>query len=109
MGQLNVVPHRLKFDAAKVEVVVAPTALHLGTVQGAITNPNVNVATQNLSLTGNGAFTGELSGAMVQDAGIKYTLTGHSERRALYVKSDEDVSKKNKVALDHGMTVLVSL
>ena len=72
MGQLNVVPHRLKFDAAKVEVVVAPTALHLGTVQGAITNPNVNVATQNLSLTGNGAFTGELSGAMVQDAGIKY-------------------------------------
>ena len=46
---------------------------------------------------------------MVQDAGIKYTLTGQSERRALYVKSDEDVAKKIKVALDHGMTVLVSL
>ena len=46
---------------------------------------------------------------MVQDAGIKYTLTGHSERRALYGESDEDVAKKIKVALDHGMTVLVSL
>ena len=56
-----------------------------------------------------GAFTGELSGAMVQDAGIKYTLTGHSERRALYGESDEDVAKKTKVALDHGMTVLACI
>jgi len=99
----------LKFDASKVEVVVAPTALHLGTVQGAITNSNVNVATQNISLTGNGAFTGELSAGMVQDAGIKYTLTGHSERRCIYGESDQDVAKKTKTALDHGMTVLACI
>jgi len=99
----------LKFDAAKVEVVVAPTALHLVAVQGAITNPDVNVAAQNLSLTGNGAFTGELSAGMVQDAGVKYTLTGHSERRSLYGETDEDVAQKTKTALDHGMTVLACI
>ena len=46
---------------------------------------------------------------MVQDAGVKYALTGHSERRSLYGETDEDVAKKIKVALDHGMTVLVYL
>jgi triosephosphate isomerase len=99
----------LKFDASKVEVVVAPTALHLGTVQANVTNKDVHVATQNLSLTGNGAFTGELSAGMVQEAGIKYTLTGHSERRALYGETDADVAKKTKTALDHGMTVLACI
>ena len=79
--------NNLKFDPSKVEVVVAPTALHLSTVQAATSN-NVNVATQNLSLTGDGAYTGELSGAMIKDAGISWTLTGHSERRTLYGETD---------------------
>lgn len=100
--------NNLKFDPSKVEVVVAPTALHLSTVQAAVGN-NVHVATQNLSLTGDGAYTGELSGAMIKDAGIKWTLTGHSERRTLYGETDADVAKKTKVALDHGMTVLACI
>jgi triosephosphate isomerase len=79
--------NKLKFDPKKVEVVVAPTALHLGTVMGHVAN-NVHVATQNLSLTGNGAYTGELSTAMITEAGITHTLTGHSERRTLYGESD---------------------
>jgi len=71
--------NKLKFDPKKVEVVVAPTALHLSTVQSVLSN-NVHVATQNLSLTGDGAFTGEFSAGMIKDMGVKYTLTGHSER-----------------------------
>ena len=100
--------NKLKFDPAKVDVVVAPTALHIPVVQSVVGN-NVNVATQNVSLTGDGAFTGELSAGMIKDAGIKWTLTGHSERRTLYGETDQDVAKKTKVAIDHGFTVLACI
>ena len=76
----NDVLNKLAFDPARVDVVVAPTALHMLTVKALVTN-NVEVASQNLSLTGNGAFTGELSAEMVAEAGVKWTLAGHSERR----------------------------
>jgi len=69
----------------------------------------VHVATQNLSLTGNGAFTGELSAEMIKDMGVRWTLTGHSERRSLYGESDKDVASKTKRALDHGFTVLACI
>lgn len=100
--------NNLKFDPSKVEVVVAPTALHVSTVQSVVAN-NVNVATQNLSLTGNGAFTGEFSAEMIKDMGVQYTLTGHSERRSLYHETDKDVALKTKVALDAGFTVLACI
>ena len=100
--------NKLKFDPSKVDVVVAPTALHIPTVQSVVAN-NVNVATQNVSLTGDGAYTGEFSAGMIKDMGVKYTLTGHSERRTLYGDTDEDVAKKTKVALDHGFTVLACI
>jgi len=100
--------NNLKFNPSKVEVVVCPTALHIPHVQAVVGN-NVNVGTQNLSLTGNGAFTGEFSAEMIRDAGISWTLTGHSERRTLYGESDKDVAKKTKVAVDSGMTVLACI
>jgi triosephosphate isomerase len=84
----NEVLNKLVFDPSKVEVVVAPAALHISAVQAGLTNKNVKVATQNLSLTGNGAYTGEFSVDMIKDAGILHTLTGHSERRTLYGESD---------------------
>ena len=98
----------LKFDPSKVDVLVCPTALHIPAVMAATGN-NVNVGTQNLSLSGNGAYTGELSCEMITDMGLKWTLTGHSERRTLYGETDQDVAKKTKRALDHGMTVLACI
>lgn len=98
----------LKFDPKKVDVVVAPTALHLSTVQ-AHTKNNVHVATQNLSLTGDGAYTGEFSVGMIKDMGVTHTLTGHSERRTLYHETDKDVAVKTKLAVDAGMTVLACI
>merc|ERR1719498_82979 len=70
---------------------------------------NVNVGTQNVSLTGNGAYTGELSCEMITDMGLKWTLTGHSERRTLFGETDADVAKKTKNAVDAGMTVLACI
>ena len=100
--------NNLKFNPSKVDVVVAPTALHIPTVHSLVGN-NVKVATQNISLTGNGAFTGELSVEMVKDMGLCHTLTGHSERRSLYGETDADVAKKTKLALDQGFTVLACI
>lgn len=99
----------LKFNPAKVDVVVAPTAIHLAAVRSALTNPNVHVATQNISLTGNGAFTGELSAGMVRDFGLNWTLTGHSERRTLFGETDEEVGIKTKLGLDAGMSVIACI
>ena len=105
----NEVLNGLKFDPKKVEVVVCPAALHISAVQAAITNPNVHVGIQNLSLTGNGAFTGEFSTDMVKDMGIKYALTGHSERRSLFGETDKEVAAKTKIAVDQGFTVLACI
>jgi triosephosphate isomerase (TIM) len=98
----------LKFDPKKVDVVVAPTALHLSTVQANV-KKNVHVATQNVSLTGDGAYTGEFSVGMIRDMGVTHTLTGHSERRTLYHETDKDVAIKTKLAVDSGMTVLACI
>jgi triosephosphate isomerase len=46
---------------------------------------------------------------MITDMGIKWTLTGHSERRTLFGETDAEVAKKTKVALDHGMSVLACI
>ena len=100
--------NKIKFDPKKVDVVVAPAALHLSTVQAAVSN-NVHVATQNISLTGNGAFTGEHSIDMLKDAGITHTLTGHSERRTLYGETDADVGAKTKLAIDAGIVTLACI
>ena len=104
----NGVLNKLLFDPAKVEVVVAPTALHLLTVKALATN-NVEVASQNLSLTANGAFTGELSAEMVAEAGVKWALAGHSERRHKYGETDKEVGQKTKNALEKGMSVIVCI
>ena len=100
--------NKMKFDPKKVDVVVAPTALHIPAVQAVVAN-NVHVATQNLSLTGNGAFTGEFSVDMLKDAGITHTLTGHSERRTLYGETDKDVGLKTKIAVDAGIVTLACI
>lgn len=100
--------NKMKFDPKKVEVVVAPAAIHIPAVQAVVAN-NVHVATQNVSLTGNGAFTAELSTDMLLDAKITHTLTGHSERRTLYGETDAEVGTKTKVAIDAGITVLACI
>ena len=100
--------NNLNHDTNKVDVVVCPTNLHVSAVQAAL-NKNVHVGTQNCSLTGDGAFTGEFSVEMIKDMGVNYTLTGHSERRTLFHETDADVAKKTKRATDAGFTVLACI
>lgn len=83
----------MEFDANRVEVVVAPIALHITSTKTML-NSNVLVAAQNISADGNGAFTGEISAEQIVDFGLQWTLVGHSERRKLFGETDEIVAKK---------------
>ena len=81
----------MEFDENRVEVVVAPIALHITSTKTML-NSNVLVSAQNISADGNGAFTGEISAEQIVDFGLQWTLVGHSERRKLFNETDEIVA-----------------
>ncbi|ETV78271.1 triose-phosphate isomerase [Aphanomyces astaci] len=93
-------------DTESVEVVIAPPAIFLATAKANL-KPEIQVSAQNVSLTGLGAYTGEIAAEHLVDLGVQWTLTGHSERRALYGETDFVVAEKTKRALDHGLNVIL--
>jgi len=101
--------NKTPFDASKVEVVVAPTDLHLHTVKDLLAEGKVSASAQDVSQYGRGAYTGNITADQLTDAGIKWTLTGHSERRTLFKETDEDVALKTKVAIENGMNVMLCI
>jgi triosephosphate isomerase len=103
---VNEVLNKAEFDPAKVEVVVAPISIHIGTVK-ALLNPNVKVAVQNMSASDKGAFTGEICGEQVKDFGLEWVIIGHSERRTLYGETNEMVAAKVSKAQTHGLNAMV--
>ncbi|KAL7272941.1 triosephosphate isomerase [Rhizina undulata] len=92
----------------KVEVVVAPPALHLLLTREHL-KQEIGVAAQNVYDKGNGAYTGEISPAQLKDAGINWVILGHSERRTLLGESDQFVASKTKAALDGGLSVILCI
>ena len=85
--------NKLDFDTNKCEVIVSPLSIHLSKALE-LSNNKVQIASQNLSLTKEGAFTGEISAKALKDLGLKWTIIGHSERRTLYGESSEIVAEK---------------
>jgi len=67
----------------------------------------VAVAGQNVSWSKEGAFTGEISAHMLAEAGCRYVIIGHSERRQLFRETDDNVAKKSLMALEAGLTPIV--
>ena len=86
-------------DVAGVEIVVAPPATAVHAVAEAARNSAVGVAGQNLHWEREGAFTGEVSAAMLKEAGAEYVIIGHSERRRLFNETDQIVNRKLVAAL----------
>lgn len=89
----------------KVEVVVAPPAPYLAYVKSKL-SPNVFVAAQNSYKEAKGAFTGEISPAMLKDLGLKYVILGHSERRHVFGETDDLIAAKTVHALENGLVVV---
>ena len=96
----------MEFDESRVEVVVAPISLHITSTKTML-NSNVLVASQNISATANGAFTGEISAEQVVDFGLQWTLVGHSERRKLFGETDEIVAQKVSRAQAAGLKTIL--
>jgi triosephosphate isomerase len=89
------------------DIVLAPTFTSLQTVAEAIKGTNMALAAQNLFWEDKGAFTGEISAEMLLDAGCKYVIIGHSERRQYFGETDETVNKKVCQALNKGLLPIV--
>ena len=80
--------------------------MHIASVK-ALLNPNVMVCGQNMSQTGKGAYTGEISGEQLKDFDVNWILIGHSERRTLYGETDAMVASKVTQAQDVGLNAIV--
>ena len=77
------------------DVLICPPAILVDAVKAAVgSHPRVALGVQNMHFADSGAFTGEISAAMVVDAGAKYAIIGHSERRAIFGETDELCAKK---------------
>jgi triosephosphate isomerase len=96
-------------DIIDVEIVVAPAYTALHAVAEAARSTIIGVGAQNLHWERQGAFTGEVSAAMVREAGGEYVIIGHSERRRLFQESDEIVNRKLLAALDVKLTPIVCI
>ena len=96
-------------DVADVEIVLAPPFTALHTVAEATRNTNVGVAGQDLYFEREGAFTGEISGVMLKEAGAGYVIIGHSERRTLFGETDATVAKKIGAALAADLTPIACI
>ena len=93
----------------EVEVLVCPPAILIPTAASVLESSDVAVGGQDLDINQGGAFTGQTSAAMLLDAGCKYVIVGHSERRQFYGDSDTLVAEKTQVALDAGLVPIVCL
>ncbi|CAM2877433.1 triose-phosphate isomerase [Actinomyces slackii] len=96
-------------DYSKCEVVVIPPFTDLRTVQTVVEADSLSIkyGAQDVSIHDNGAYTGEISTAMLDKLGVTHVVMGHSERREYHGESDELVGAKARKALDAGMTPIL--
>lgn len=91
----------------EVEVVYCVPAIDIVPVVEAVKGTNVAVGAENMYFEEKGAYTGEISPEMLVDAGVKYVIIGHSERREYFHEDDAMLNKKVKKALEHGLTPIL--
>ena len=91
----------------EADVVFCVPAIDLIPVIEAVKGTNIEVGAENMYYEEKGAFTGEISPNMLTDAGVKYVIIGHSERREYFAETDETVNKKVLKAFEHGLTPII--
>ena len=90
-----------------VDVVFCVPAIDIIPAMEAAKGSNINIGAENMYFEEKGAFTGEISPAMLVDAGVKYVIIGHSERREYFAETDETVNKKVLKAIEHDLTPII--
>ncbi|KAF4656208.1 hypothetical protein FOL47_009100 [Perkinsus chesapeaki] len=95
-----------KYDKNAVDVVIAPTYVHLQLAQEQFKGSNIQISAQNCSRTGPGAYTGEVTADMIKDMGLDWTILGHSERRHIFKETNEDLAAKVVKAEAAGLKII---
>lgn len=90
-----------------VDVVFCVPAIDIIPAVEAAKGSNIKIGAENMYFEESGAFTGEISPAMLEDAGVEYVVLGHSERREYFAETSEAVNKKMKKAFEHGITPIM--
>ena len=91
----------------EVDVVFCVPAIDIVPVVEAVKGSNIQVGAENMYFEEKGAYTGEISPNMLVDAGVKYVILGHSERREYFGETNEDINKKMHKAFEHGLTPIM--
>ena len=91
----------------EVDVVFCVPAIDIIPAVEAAKGTNICIGAENMYFEEKGAYTGEISPGMLVDAGVKYVIIGHSERREYFAETDETVNKKVLKALEHNLTPII--
>lgn len=94
----------LKSRTPNCDVIICVPFTHLASVKAAIDDSKLGLGAENCADKAKGAFTGEVSGAMVASTGAKYVILGHSERRQYYHETSEILKEKVALAFENGLT-----
>jgi len=90
-------------DIQEAEIIICPVYTALSDISDLLIDSNISLGAQNVYWQSHGAFTGEVSSSMLKDAGCKYVIIGHSERRKYFNESDQTVNKRIKAAQGSGL------
>ena len=90
-----------------VDVVFCVPAIDIIPAMEAAKGSNIEIGAENMYFEESGAYTGEISPAMLTDVGVKYVVLGHSERREYFAETNETVNKKMLKAFEHGITPIM--
>ena len=96
----------LKNKSLNCDVIIGTPFIHLASVTAAIDTNKIGVAAENCADKASGAYTGEVSAAMVKSTGAEYVILGHSERREYYNETPEILKEKVLLALENGLKVI---
>jgi len=94
-------------DTFNVDIVICPPFISIAHVSEILKDTSIRAGAQNMYWEKSGAFTGEISPVMLRDAGCRYVILGHSERREYFKETDEDINKKIKSAFSYNLTPIL--